>query len=1153
MPMLETLKPTEVVAFKRLLQVRPHHLRSVQLERDFPDPGSTLHYVVTPFVRATVERLLQSFEDGTTARAWRLTGDYGSGKSSFALALARLAAGQTFALPAVLQPLAPQVRLEPVIVVGEREPIGRSVLRALRTTLQRCLKRVPRRLETLLVNTADVEPTSVMVALDATANALRSVDFADGLLLILDELGKNLEFGAQRAGSDDVYLLQHLAETAARSGERPFVVVAVLHQAVAAYAASLPSAERREWEKVAGRYEEVVFAPPLEQTATLVAAALDVDQASVPLSLTRAAGETMAAGVDLGWFGPGVAREPLIALAPALLPLDPLLLPPLTRLLRRFGQNERSLFSFLSSSEPHGLMAHAGAAIDTIAPYRIHNLYDYVSANLTSVLETGHHSTRWSVINGVVRSALVDDEVELSVLKTVGLLNLLDDPGLAATPAVVSLAVAGTDRERQADVNRALARLTNTMRLLYDRGHAGGLCLWPNTSVDLDDAFAKAVQTLGGSATVVDAVGALLSPAPLVARRHYVETGALRHFEPTYTSLRDLEAVMAKNTSADGRIIVVLCETPAEHAGALKRALKASAKLAPTDLVGVPNPVGGLAPLLRDARAWSWVRDHTPALAGDRLARDEVTRQLALAQDRLSRALAELVDLRGGDPLSVRWFHCGKPLAVESGRALTAHLSKICDEEFDLSPIVRNELINRQALSSAAARARYLLVEALANGPHQPRLGLSDHGTPPELAVYLSVLHRGRVHVQCDGGWRVEVPAERDDPLRLCPSLMALGDKLRAAEGGRVPYAELADAIRGGRYGVREGLVPLLIAIYVSAHWHSTAVYEEGSYLDQVGGPEFNRIVKEPEHFAFQHCAIEGIRAGVFARLAQAIGVERSAEQLDLLDVVRPLVQFVARLPDHARRTRRLSARTVAIRTALVGAQDPTSLVFEELPAACDLEPIDETATLDPDTVDRFVQTVEIAIRELRDCYSTLLERVAQVIGAALDLSGSLGEIRAVAMTRAAHALPAVIEPELKAFLMRLGDTSLPDRAWIESLASLVAKKPPERWADPDESEFEHRLPQLVRRFRRVEATLFEGSPDNKIADHATAYRLVVTAGDGREVEEVLRASEQDGPTLKRLERELGALLQRHGRLGALAAARALMTSISQSEADEDA
>ena len=70
--MLELTARDTSDAFAALLQVRPHHLRSVQIERDYPDPSSTLHYVVTPFVDATLRRPARSFPGSRTFDCTRL-------------------------------------------------------------------------------------------------------------------------------------------------------------------------------------------------------------------------------------------------------------------------------------------------------------------------------------------------------------------------------------------------------------------------------------------------------------------------------------------------------------------------------------------------------------------------------------------------------------------------------------------------------------------------------------------------------------------------------------------------------------------------------------------------------------------------------------------------------------------------------------------------------------------------------------------------------------------------------------------------------------------------------------------------------------------------------------------------------------------------
>ena len=73
---------------------------------------------------------------------------------------------------------------------------------------------------------------------------------------------------------------------------------------------------------------------------------------------------------------------PLAAILEACWPLHPIvacLLGPISR--RRFGQNQRSIFGFLNSSEPHGFqdfLNHAGHD-ELYGPDR---LWDYLRANL---------------------------------------------------------------------------------------------------------------------------------------------------------------------------------------------------------------------------------------------------------------------------------------------------------------------------------------------------------------------------------------------------------------------------------------------------------------------------------------------------------------------------------------------------------------------------------------------------------------------------------------------------------------------------------------------------------------------------------------------------------------------------------------------------
>ncbi len=1120
-----------------LLRVRPHHLRSVQLERDYSDPQASSNYVVTPFVKATFERVAQSLQFCSSARAWRLTGDYGSGKSSFMLAFARFAAHQLDALPAALKADLAPVRLEPVLVVGEREPIGRSVIRALKQTVARLSPRLPRALAKPFSTAEGLDVAALLNLVAEVGEWVRTVDAAQGLLIVFDELGKNLEHAAASPQSGDLQLLQDLAEAAARSGAQPLVVVAVLHQAVTAYAQDLPSLDRREWEKVGGRFEEIVFAPPLEQGAALTAAALGLDSERLPERLVTQSKAQMRKAVAAGWYGAGASLEALDSLAVGLAPLDAFVLPVLTRLLRRFGQNERSLFSFLSSAEPGGLLAHAAQELEHYRPYRLHDLYDYMAQNLAGTLMRGPSGVRWNLVDGVVRSSAAVSELERNALKAVGLINLLDDPSLTLTaPLLLDLL---NDASARPAAEAALARLQRTARVLYDRGAGGGLCLWPHTSVDLQEAFEKGVEVVARGDDIIAALRPVLPADPLVARRHYITRGTMRHFEPVYVPVAGLADALRRPiaSDADGRLLVAMSRTERERAEALEL-LEVHAEWPSTLVVGVPPPVGDIAPLLRDLDAWTWVARETPALSNDRLAREEVSRQMAIAEDRLRRALSTLLDFKGMGSIGTRWYHKGAVLDVLSGRQLTEVLSDICDEAYDRAPIITNELLNRRQLSSAAARARGVLIEALAQAPDKPVLGLDPTHMPPEMSAYLSILRAGNVHVERDERWQVVRPDP--DPLNIAPALDCIGRVLRAEEDRRVPYLEVAQALRGPHYGIRDGLIPLLVAIYLAAYWHHTAIYEEGTYLEQVGGPEFMRILKEPEHFTLQHCAIEGVRTAVFSRLAVVVGVsEGQAKAPDLLDVVRPLLQFIARLPDHARRTRNLSVTAASVRGVLLRVQDPTAMLFRDLPRACGLEPFSADEPADESRLEAFVSAIASSVRELRGAYPALLDRIAASLASATEATGTSDKLQEILARRAEPLVASVAEPELKSLALRFADQNLSTKLWLESVASFLARKPPERWAEADEREFHHRLKLLSRRFIRVEAALSESAAQLGAPGEA-AYRLVITAADGRELEDLVRGDATD-PAVTKLEAQVAALINKHGRSGLLAVARALL------------
>ena len=1142
-----------------LFHMNPRFLRSAHLERDFSNPDSCTGYILTDFTKFCVERLSEGLLTDSTRRAWRLTGDYGTGKSSFALILAHLFSGhQNGPLKELRKSIKvhnlrfDNLNLVPVLVTGSRSSLKIALQSALRNSLLTTIPRgskvkIPPQLQHILSEISSVTDEEVVEGFIEFSKFVKSKSKESGVLLILDELGKFLEFAAMYPEHQDIYLLQQLAEAASRSGDTTLFVLGLLHQGFNAYADRLDEASKQEWEKIAARFEEILFNQPLEQVVHLLSSALGIQVEDVPAARQREATSQMRYALKHGWYGPVPLRDAFLAEAAKLFPLDPLAVPVIVRTMHRFGQNERSLFSFLQSSEPFGLSVYASQyRLKNSQLYRIHNFYDYVRANFSHLSNLNSRQTHWNVVDSVISGYTSNDNLEMEVLKTVGMLNLLNANDLIPTEALVLRAVAGTQRRLRSRVSNAIDTLKHEKQVLYDRGIAGGLCLWPHMSIDLDATYKDAEQSVEDIQRVSERIKDHLDSRPIVARRHYIQTGNLRHFDIQYLSASEFaEFKPTLSDDVDGTIIIVLCDSLQEHQRALQDAQTSEFSTYERLIIAIPPPLEGVAGYFRDFLCWEWVGNNTLELNTDVYAREEVVRQRDTAHVRLKNRVVDLIDLRShsGD-MKFNWFSKRKPLLISTGKQLLEHLSDVCDKVFHQSPAIQNELINRQNLSSAASGARVRLIKAMLEKESQPNLEMPENQRPPEMSMYLSILQQGNIHVKGEKTWYIQEPPSNDDPCNILPALKRIEVLLKSAVDKKVPVTEMFKELRKPPYGVRAGLIPLLLAIYYVAHRQDIAIFEDKTFLREVRGDDFYRMIKAPEYFEIQHSAIEGVRASVFDRLINVLDIQQTSDRQDsrILDVVQPLCNFVVQLPEYTRNTKNLPQEAIAVRDLLMSAKEPAPLLFRDLPIACGHSPFDITESIDDNHVQDFAENLKIYLGELNNAYTELLEHLKSTLFEVFEI-GSGSQKRILLEKRAGALRVTVNESQLKALCVRLSDDRLSETKWIESVASFIASKPPSYWVDSDEQIFRHELEVLASRFKHVENIYFGA---NGVPDGSNGVRLSITHTDGSERAEVVYPRPEEGKKMADIQKQIQSLLTKHGRLGLAAVAHAVWNELDE-------
>lgn len=757
--------------------------------------------------------------------------------------------------------------MRPHLATGDHEPLGVTVLRALGI-------RVP--------HGSRPSTNEVLAKTTKALDAARSKGFK-GVLLVLDELGKNLEFAAQNPEADDIYLLQRLAEEAARSNASPLVIVVMLHQGVAAYASGLDTTARREWDKVAGRFEEIVYAQPLEQLVPLVSATLNIRQEALPRTTSDDARKAMLAAIRAGVYGSAAASS-LGQFGPKIFPFHPTVLPVLVRSMRKFGQNERSLFSFMSAFEPMGLQQHIQASGSKLEPYRIHHLFEYVRQNLLPAITVSNSHIHWSFVDSLLSGTPLSSQEEEDVFKTVALLSLLDSPDLPASAEVVHLALDDGGNHRA--VTKAISDM-KSRGFLYERGSTKALCLWPHTSVNLDEAFARGEVATRTSGDSIDLLCRQLPPEQIVPRGHYFRSGTLRYGEVQFVPATGLAHLIDNQPALNGKgadiyLRVILPASQSQLRDAAKLLRQRQRDLTEGLFIAIAQPPTNSLAALSDLVTWQWVQANTPALAGDRHAREEVTRQVARAERYFRERLAGLDNLELPVGEAMTWFSAKTEMQLKPGRELLQFLSEQCDRIYSEAPHVLNELINRRYPSSAAVAARTKLAEAMAAAPDKPRLDMDDSKRPPEMALYLSILKKGGFHSENGGSWSFALPTPQKDACRLLPAMHRV-TKLLQKPGidVMVPVTDIFEGLSQVPYGIREGLQPFILAIYLATHHQRVALYEDGTFLPEVRGEVFMRLMKEPQAFHVQYCEIDGVRADVFSKLLRLLQIDPPGRRAD--------------------------------------------------------------------------------------------------------------------------------------------------------------------------------------------------------------------------------------------------------------------------------
>jgi hypothetical protein len=966
------------------------------------DTETPINFIATPNSKEIFERIF--ILEGT--KSFNLIGNYGTGKSTFLWACEKVLKDKVnlFGLD---QFKSTEFDYEIIKIIGEEESLIKLLAQALSLPGRINTKRVLENLESRLT---------------------RGKKF----VLFIDEFGKILEYISKNNQTSDLYLLQQIAEWI-NGKENEAYLVTTLHQNFTSYNQETSKQQQNEWEKVKGRYRDIVFNEPIEQL--LFFASKELKKIPPPNKERVQLNEILSL----------VNRSKLVSynkilsvkLIEELYPLDWLSASILVQSLQKYGQNERSLFTFVNEYSKVSIIKNSAEI------YSLHKVYDYLVATLSTEINNPHNSHRiqWmTAFRCLERAELFFNEnyeAASRLIKTVLLINLFSkNGGLLDDKFLVSYfkLTDGTD------VTSVLNHLKKSGIIRF-YSHSNKLNFLEGTDIDIEQELINAGKELNLSLNYSSLLKELVTLSIVYAKKHSFIAGTKRFFE--YRVIDNIEDININHEGIDGFINVITFKIKEEQ-------LIEASNNKPDNCFVVIDDISliesSISKILRYDILIEKYADDINAL---KLLKQEKQYSLEVLEDETSKNLFSSKN---------KWVFNGQIIKINSSIDLHKSISKLCDEIYFKTPVFDNELVNRNVLSSPILSARKALINRLVNQSIEKNLGYPDDKFPPDKAIYISLIRETGIHIYDEHQKIYKLTQPHIDSV--FKNLWNDCDKfLESALSSKISIEELYSLLRESPYKLKKGFLDFFVPLYLIAKSEDYALFfKDNTFIPFLSSETLDLIYKKSDNFFIKAYNIKGLNINLLESYKELVGITGDKPtQSTFISIYGNFLRFIRGLDKYTLNTYKLSPTAKELRNAVISSTDPETALFSSIPVALGYGDI--LNNTNEEKLTSFTFEIEKAIKELRSSYSELLNRIENYLVKAFNSQNIQIQLYKPEIKKQLESIDEDgLIPFQKVLLRRL-TSSLDDRdSYLKSIADSIIGYPVEELKDHDESILKDRL-----------------------------------------------------------------------------------------------
>lgn len=679
------------------------------------------------------------------------------------------------------------------------------------------------------------------------ADKLKDRGFS-GIYVIYDEFSKYLESSISTATNSDIKLLQDFAEKCDRSRNKQMHLMLISHKDIANYIDSnLPKDKVDGWRGVSGRFKHINLHNNYSQMYEIISAVIrknsvkwqtykEKHQSRFEDLKDRFTKNNLLDKNNTNEITNGVE---------GCYPLHPISTFILPRLSEKVAQNERTLFTFLSSEDKFTLSAFIKSAKGDFPMLTPDFIYDYFEPLFRKEPYTSEVYKMYKLTSSVLRK-VEGLTLHSKIIKTIALIYLVEQ--FEKLPPITNVIMDTfrdtVDNPKQIDI--ALSELIDKECIIYLKRSNSYLKIKETSGTDIREEIEKYIHTRLTNTSVTEILNQSSFDNYMYPTAYNDEHEITRYFDFIFIDSEDYWSVSdwdkrISSSSADGIVYAVIPKNQQEIKKIKESMLK---EQNPHDriLYVVPNNYIDIQKDIMDYKAATHLKSEV-------LEDDLLSDEYDIYIDDLSEVVGHFINsFARPENGNASYYYNSRRYNFYRKAQLSNLLSEICNRIFYRTPIINNESVNKNALPTVAVNSRSKILSGLLANELAPNIGLSGSGQ--DVSIMRSTLIQTGILENVDTNPVINLEPD-DELIRGMLHEIKLFFTEQAATQDGAEFKTLYDTLTLHQYGfgLKYGVIPIYIAVVLHLYKKNLVILYNGEET-KITVDLLNSINEEPEKYS---------------------------------------------------------------------------------------------------------------------------------------------------------------------------------------------------------------------------------------------------------------------------------------------------------------